>query len=136
MKLARKTFAVSRLSEFVTKAELIKQIGHGVTDWVEVVAKEAIDNAIDEAEEAGLTPKVEVAVNTASRTITVTDHGRGIPPVTLKALCDLSMKVSSRSAYVSPTRGQQGNALQTIFAMPCALDRKRARPRRHRRQGG
>ena len=136
MKLARKTFAISRLSEFVTKAELIKQIGHGVTDWVEVVAKEAIDNAIDEAEEAGLTPKVEVAVDTASRTITITDHGRGIPPATVEALCDLSMKVSSRSAYVSPTRGQQGNALQTIFAMPCALDRKRARPRRHRRQGG
>jgi DNA topoisomerase VI subunit B len=122
-RLARKTFAISRLSEFVTEAELTKQIGHGVADWAEVVVKEVIDNAIDEAEEAGLTPKVEVEVDTKSRTITVVDRGRGIPPATVKALVDLSMKVSSRAAYVSPTRGQQGNALQTILAMPCALDR-------------
>ena len=135
MKLARKTFAISRLSEFVTKAELIKQIGHGVTDWVEVVAKEAIDNAIDEAEEAGLTPKVEVAVDTASRTITVTDHGRGIPPVTLKAPCDLSMKVSSRSRLCLADARPAG---QRAADHPCHAMRPRprsARLRRHRRQG-
>jgi DNA topoisomerase VI subunit B len=82
-----------------------------------------VDNAIDEAEEAGVAPKVEVSVDTMKREIAVVDHGRGIPPPTVKALVDLSMKVSSRAAYVSPTRGQQGNALQTILAMPCALDR-------------
>jgi hypothetical protein len=30
--------------------------------------------------------------------------------------------VSSREAYVSPTRGAQGNALKTVLAMPFALD--------------
>jgi hypothetical protein len=73
-RLARKTFATSRLSEFVTEAELTKQIGHGVTDWAQVVANKVIDNAIDEAEDAGLTPRVEV--NTKSHMITVVDHGR------------------------------------------------------------
>ena len=122
-RLARKTFAVSRMSEFTTQAELTKQIGHSIVDWPEVAVKELVDNAIDDSEEGGLPPKVEVVVDTAARTITVTDSGRGIPAATVKALCDLSMRVSSRAAYVAPTRGQQGNALQTILAMPCALDR-------------
>ena len=122
-RLARKTFAVSRMSEFTTQAELTKQIGHSIADWLEVAVKELVDNAIDDSEEGSLPPKVEVAVDTAAHTITVTDSGRGIPAATVKALCDLSMRVSSRAAYVAPTRGQQGNALQTILAMPCALDR-------------
>src|SRR5262249_48448217 len=33
-----------------------------------------------------------------------------------------SGRVSSREAYVSPTRGAQGNALKTILAMAFALD--------------
>jgi hypothetical protein len=122
-RLVRRTFAVSRLAEFVSEQELTKQIGHGSANWLEVVIKELVDNAIDEAEEAAVAPKIEVSVDTVTRTITVVDHGRGIPPATVKALVDLNMKVSSRAAYVSPTRGQQGNALQTILAMPCALDR-------------
>jgi DNA topoisomerase VI subunit B len=120
--LARKTFAVSRLSEFVSTPELVKQIGHAIEHWPEVVIKETLDNALDEAEEAGIAPKVEVAVDTANRMITVVDHGRGVAPETVEALVDLAQKVSSRAGYVSPTRGQQGNALQTILAMPCALD--------------
>jgi DNA topoisomerase VI subunit B len=120
-KLNRQTFTVSRLSEFVTKTELTKQIGHGVNDWLSVVAKELIDNAIDEAEEAGVAPKIVIVVDANNATITVSDEGRGIPIQTVKALTDLSQRVSSRAAYVSPTRGQQGNALQSLFAMPCAL---------------
>jgi hypothetical protein len=120
--LTRKTFAVSRLSEFVSTPELVKQIGHAIEQWPEVVIKETIDNALDEAEEAGIAPKVEVSIDTANRTITVVDHGRGVAPETVEAFVDLAQKVSSRAGYVSPTRGQQGNALQTILAMPCALD--------------
>ena len=33
--------------------------------------------------------------------------------------------MSSREAYVSPTRGAQGNALKTILAMGYVLDRER-----------
>ena len=32
------------------------------------------------------------------------------------------MRVSSREAYVSPSRGQQGNALKTLVSMTFALD--------------
>ena len=54
--------------------------------------------------------------------ITVHDgSGRGIPAETVEKLIDYSARTSSRAAYASPTRGAQGNALQTIIAMPFAL---------------
>src|SRR5262249_26495923 len=37
------------------------------------------------------------------------------------------VRVSSREAYASPTRGAQGNALKTILAMPYVLDGERGR---------
>ena len=52
----RKTFSISRLAEFVSESELVKQIGHPVADWPLVIVKELVDNALDEAEEAGVAP--------------------------------------------------------------------------------
>jgi DNA topoisomerase VI subunit B len=118
----RKAFTTSRLAEFATKAELVKQIGHDPDDWLSVAVKELTDNAIDEAEERGCAPVVRIAVDTAAKTLTVEDEGAGLKPEVIERLLDFSAKTSSRAAYVSPTRGQQGNALQTILAMPFALD--------------
>ena len=116
---ARKTFTISRLAEFASKSELTKQIGHPVEDWPLCVAKELIDNALDAAEEAGAPPEIEISVD--DQGITVKDGGPGIAPETVEKLVDYSARTSSRAAYVSPTRGAQGNALQTIIAMPFAL---------------
>ena len=60
--LQRKAFSISRLAEFVSESELVKQIGHPVADWPLVIAKELIDNALDEAEEAGTAPSIEIMV--------------------------------------------------------------------------
>ena len=65
-------------------------------------------------------PRISVSITDGS--IIVTDNGPGIPTKTVKALLDFSVRVSSREAYVSPTRGAQGNALKTILAMPYVLD--------------
>ena len=54
--------------------------------------------------------------------ITVEDNGPGIPADVVEDILDFSVRVSSREAYVSPTRGAQGNALKTIVAMPFVLD--------------
>ena len=54
--------------------------------------------------------------------ITIADNGPGLPAKTVKDVLDFSVRVSSREAYVSPTRGAQGNALKTIVAMPFVLD--------------
>jgi DNA topoisomerase VI subunit B len=118
--LQRETFQTSRLLDFCSERELVKQIGHGTDQWVLVILKELIDNALDDAEEAGTAPVIRVEVT--DRNIVIADNGRGIPPETVAAILDFSVRVSSREAYASPTRGAQGNALKTIIAMAFALD--------------
>jgi DNA-binding transcriptional regulator YdaS (Cro superfamily) len=104
-KLKRVPFTVSRLMEFCTKRELVNQTGHDVYDWSEVVLKELIDNALDACEEAEIPPVVSIAVNGGS--IIIGDNGPGIPAKTIAGILDYGVRVSSREAYVSPTRGQQ-----------------------------
>lgn len=41
--------------------------------------------------------------------ITITDNGPGIPAETVAGILDFAVRVSSREAYASPTRGAQGN---------------------------
>ena len=128
--LQRKAFTISRLAEFVSESELVKQIGHPVADWPLVILKEGVDNALDEAEEAGVPPDIEITVSAIEGlpgSISIFDKGRGIPAETVEKLIDYSARTSSRAAYASPTRGAQGNALQTIIAMPFALAARIAR---------
>jgi DNA topoisomerase VI subunit B len=114
------TFTTSRLLDFFSTDELVTQAGHAVPDWPLVVAKELIDNSLDACEEAGVVPEVEVTVDGDG--ITVADNGPGIPPETVIGMLDYAVRVSSRKAYVGPSRGQQGNALKTLVAMPFVLD--------------
>ncbi len=121
--LKRHTFATSRLLEFTSEKELALQTGQPAEQWACVVAKELGDNALDAAEEAGVAPDISFTVTTGRGKggITVTDNGPGIPPDTVAKLLDFSVRVSSREAYVAPTRGAQGNALKTIVMMPFVL---------------
>jgi len=119
--LQRVAFKTSRLAEFVGQRELTAQTGHHPQDWPLVILKELVDNALDECEEAEIAPEITVDVSTARGEITVSDNGRGLPAETLHDILDYSYRVSSREAYVSPTRGAQGNALKTLLAMPFAL---------------
>ena len=119
-KLDRTTFHTSRLLDFCSRKELIAQTGHQPSAWPLVVLKELVDNAVDACENAGIAPKVEVKVT--DDTIAVADNGPGIPPETIDGVLDFSVRASSREAYVSPTRGAQGNALKTIVAIPYVLD--------------
>jgi DNA topoisomerase VI subunit B len=122
-RLHRQVFITSRSLEFCSQKELVLQTGHPIDQWPLVVEKELIDNALDAAEEAGIAPKITVEVQCdTNASITVRDNGPGIPAATVKALLDFNVRVSSREAYVSPTRGAQGNALKTAVAMAFALD--------------
>ena len=116
------TFTTSRLLEFCTVAELTKLVGFAPERWPTVVTKELIDNALDACEDANIAPAITIAVSTKKSTISVTDNGPGIPADTVTRLLDYRNKTSSREAYVAPTRGAQGNALQSLFAMAFALD--------------
>ena len=82
--------------------------------------KELVDNALDAAEEAEIAPVVSITVK--GRSIIIKDNGPGIPAKTIDGVLDYSIRVSSREAYVSPTRGAQGNALKTILPMAYVLN--------------
>src|SRR6516165_8706363 len=119
-KLHRETFTTSRLLEFCSEKELINQTGHAVTDWPLVILKELIDNALDACEEIEVVPVIIVSVSDGK--IVVADNGPGLDAKVVERVLDYSTRTSSREAYVSPTRGAQGNALKTILAMPFALN--------------
>jgi DNA topoisomerase VI subunit B len=124
-RLERAAFKTSRLLDFVGERELTAQIGHPADEWPAVILKELMDNAIDACEEAEVAPSLSIAVDTGKGTIAIADNGPGIDTATVDSILDYSVRVSSREAYVSPTRGAQGNALKTILAMGFALTGER-----------
>ena len=121
-KLTRVAFKISRLMEFCSERELVNQTGHGAYEWLLVILKELVDNALDAAEEAEVAPVISIAV-TEDR-IVIEDNAGGIDGETIASVLDYTIRVSSREAYVSPTRGAQGNALKTILAMGYVLHRR------------
>jgi hypothetical protein len=121
-KLTRVAFKVSRLMEFCSRRELESQTAHSMFDWPLVVIKELADNGLDGCEEAEVAP--EIAVTVKPHTIFVGDNGPGISGETIESILDYAIRASSREAYVSPTRGAQGNALKTILAMGYVLNRE------------
>ena len=106
-----------------TRRELVNQTGHAVQEWPLVVAKELIDNALDACEESEVAPVITVTVEPGL--IVVEDNGGGIEADTVASVLDYTVRVSSREAYSSPSRGAQGNALKTLLAMGFVLDRDR-----------
>ena len=125
--LEREVFTLSRELEYLTADELEKQTGYTRDSWwPDVISKELMDNGLDGAEAAGVPP--EITVCWSGRRLAVSDNGGGIPPEVVRKLIDYSTRTSDKLAYVSPTRGAQGNAWKTILAMPYVLDRDHAKP--------
>jgi DNA topoisomerase VI subunit B len=119
-RLTRTTFSTSRLAEFASEKGLTTQTGHSPKDWPQVIVKELTDNGIDATEAIGVPPIITITV--ADNAITVTDNGGGISPKDVTRILDYTQRVSSNEAYVGPTRGRQGNALQTVLAIPFVMD--------------
>jgi DNA topoisomerase VI subunit B len=130
-RLERTTFSRSRLLDFCSEKELVAQAGHPKSEWPLVILKEVLDNSLDACEEAGIAPEISVNVNVGPEggpsEIVLADNGPGIPAAVVEKIKDYSIRVSSREAYVSTTRGAQGNALKCLLAMPFVLDGERGR---------
>ena len=62
---------------------MIRQTGHPVEDWPLVIVKELVDNAIDEAEEAGIAPEIEIVVDANAITV-ATGVGASRPPLSTR----------------------------------------------------
>jgi DNA topoisomerase VI subunit B len=125
-RLERTTFSRSRLLDFCSEKELVAQAGHSKSEWPLVILKEGMDNALDACEEAGVAPEIYVEVNTGPddgpSEIVLADNGPGIPAAVVEKIKNYSIRVTSREAYVSTTRGAQGNALKCLLAMPFVND--------------
>jgi hypothetical protein len=121
--LQREVFATPRAAEFFELRALQAQTGQQADRFADVVVKELVDNALDAAETAGVPPEVTIDSDDDGDDlrVTVTDNGPGMAPELIAKLLDFSVLVSDKSAYRSPTRGLQGNALKTIIGIPTAL---------------
>ncbi|NJN76351.1 MAG: ATP-binding protein [Synechococcaceae cyanobacterium RL_1_2] len=111
--MLRQNFIKSRNLEYFTVAELSMMMGAEPQRWPIMLIKECIDNSLDASEKFG---PVVLDLTITTNDFTITDDGPGIPTEVIKNSLDYSVRVSSNDAYVSPTRGQLGNALKLLWA--------------------
>ncbi len=121
----REAFSISRSVEFLSEAELTKQIGYPRRLWTVAILKELLDNSLDHCEEIGRLP--EIIVKVTGHSLSVCDNGDGIPPETVEAMLDFNNRVSSREAYRGITRGAQGNAGKCLVGIPYVLNGSRGK---------
>jgi hypothetical protein len=116
-------FETSRALEYFTERELSYQTGRSKDAWPLVVLKELIDNSLDACENESIAPEIKVVLRREDPffLISVEDNGPGIKPEVIGKILNYQTRTSDKEAYVSPTRGAQGNALKTLFAIPYVL---------------
>ena len=71
----RRTFVLSRGLEYFSVSERNMQIGRGREEWPIAILKELVDNALDAAESAGVSPVVDI--ETSHEGFLVRDNGPG-----------------------------------------------------------
>src|SRR6516165_526707 len=119
--LTRTTFRTSRTLEFFSERELTMQLGVSRDFWARAILKELLDNALDACEQTDHPPVITVTEDEAAHTLTVQDNGPGLPVTTLEKSLDYTVRVSDKANYVSPSRGQLGNALKCLWGLPYVL---------------
>lgn len=119
-KFERQTHRTSRALEYFSEKEIQMQIGVSRHSWPIAIVKELVDNALDACEDANIPPHIQITVN--DNYICVQDNGPGLPAKTIEESLDFLYRVSDKSHYVSPSRGQLGNALKCIYAIPFILN--------------
>ena len=93
-----------------------------------MIVKELIDNSLDACEEANIAPEIEIAITTKGHDQRHRQWPRYRRRYRVKLL-DYTKKTSSREAYVGPSRGAQGNALQVSARHAIRAGGAAARPR-------
>ncbi|OPY01283.1 MAG: DNA topoisomerase VI subunit B [Syntrophorhabdus sp. PtaB.Bin047] len=117
--LTRSLFSINRTMEFFSERELATQIGADRDRWFLAIMKELIDNSLDACESKRILPEIEIEV--AEDFLKIRDNGPGLPDPVIKDSLDYMVRVSDKILYVSPSRGQLGNALMCLYAIPFVL---------------
>jgi DNA topoisomerase VI subunit B len=120
MELKRELFTTNRALEFFSEKELQMQIGFSPDAWPLALVKELIDNGLDACESASMLPEISVELH--DEHVSIADNGPGLPEETLRKSLDYSIRVSDKNHYISPSRGQLGNALKCVWAAPFVLN--------------
>jgi DNA topoisomerase VI subunit B len=118
--LHRELFETKRQLEYFSGKELSMQLGAEPQRWGVVLIKELVDNALDACETAGTSP--EISITLTPHGFIVADNGPGMPPELIERSLDYNVRVSDKTYYVSPSRGQLGNALKCLWAAPYAIE--------------
>jgi DNA topoisomerase VI subunit B len=119
--MPRTTFEMSRALEFFSESELTMQLAVNSERWGLAILKELLDNALDACEQTARPPVITVTVDPAAHTLSVQDNGPGLRAATLERSLDYTVRVSDKAHYVSPSRGQLGNAFKCLWALPYVL---------------
>jgi Histidine kinase-, DNA gyrase B-, and HSP90-like ATPase len=120
MQLNREWFETKRTLEYFSEKELSMQLGAARSRWPEVLLKELLDNALDACETAKVEP--EIGITLSSEGFSVQDNGPGMGPELIEKSLDYTVRVSDKMYYISPSRGQLGNALKCLWAAPYAVN--------------
>ncbi|HHY96253.1 MAG TPA: hypothetical protein GX513_14785 [Firmicutes bacterium] len=91
--LRRITAEIPRAAEYFSVKELQVQTGRPASESAAVAMKELVDNALDAAETAGVTPEIVVAVDDDGTVwrISVADNGPGTRPEVVRRVLDFSV---------------------------------------------
>lgn len=130
VQLQRAHFSTPRAAEYFTPEGLQKETGQPDSQFLHVILKELIDNALDAAEKAGHAPEVQIEFQPMGgyrMRLAIHDNGPGIPPEVVEKLLNFAYRTSDKAAYRAPLRGAQGNALKTVLGIPVALGDPRGR---------
>lgn len=108
-------------ADYFTEKELTSLIGCSSDKWHITILKEMIDNSLDAAETATQAPVISIKVE-YDGTLSVIDNGPGLPGHVVDGSLDFEAFISDKNGKVAPTRGQLGNALKCLFAVPLVVD--------------
>ncbi len=108
-------------ADYFTEKELTSLIGCSSDKWHVTILKEMIDNSLDAAETVTQAPVIDIKIE-YDGTLTVTDNGPGLPEQVVNGSLDFESFISDKNGKVAPTRGQLGNALKCLFAVPLVAD--------------
>ena len=117
----KKHFTRPLSADYFTAKELTSLIGCSQDQWHVTILKEMIDNSLDAAEQITKSPKIEILV-TQDGSLVVKDNGPGIPEQVVNGSLDFESFISDKNGKVSPSRGQLGNALKCMYAVPLVTD--------------
>ena len=84
-----------------------------------VLMKELIDNVLDACDTEGTPPEIDITLTPQG--FTVADNGPGMSQALIERSRNCDIWVSNKTYFVSPSRGQLGNALKCLWAAPYAI---------------